>query len=101
MDNVILETIKSLGVTLLALIPIGLATIQYSKEKLGIADKYAEGVALSVGFILSGLIAWVYVDGLAYSLELGQWVGVGLFVVLGTIGPSGGYKVIGSFSGSR
>lgn len=101
MENVILQTIQTLGVILLALVPIGLTTIQYAKEKVGLSDKRAELFSLVIGFVLSALVAWVYAADLGYQLVLGQWVGVALFVVLGTLGPSGGYKVIGSFSGSR
>ena len=103
MENVelIKITIETLGGALIGLMVIGLATIGYGKEKLKISDKSAEVFSLIVGFILSGLIAWVFVESFDYVLELGQWVGVALFVLLGTIGPSGGYKVIGSFAGSR
>ena len=101
MDNIIVETISTLGLTLLAISTVGVITIQYAKEKFKLSGNAAEIFSLIVGLILSGLVALVYAADLGYALELGQWVGLGLFVVLGTIGPSGGYKVIGSFTGSR
>jgi hypothetical protein len=99
--NVILETIKLLGGILAILLPIGIAVIQYLKEKLDVSDTGAEIVSLVVGFLLSALVSWVYVAGLGYQLMFGQWIGVALFVIIGTIGPSGGYKVLGELTGRR
>lgn len=100
MDN-ILETVKTLGTTVLTLSAVAGLIIQYVKERIGISDKSAEIFSLIVGLVLSLLVAWVYAADAAYQLELGQWVGVALFVAVGTIGPSGGYKLLGALSGSR
>jgi len=99
--TVILETVKSLGVILVTLIPIVLGVVQIIKEKFKMSGNAAEVVSLVAGFLSSGLVALVYANGFAYALELGQWVGLGLFVVIGTIGPSGGYKLLGVYSGTR
>ena len=101
MDNVILETIKVLGSLLLTVSAIAALVIQYVKESFKISDKSAGILSLIVGLVLSALVAWVYAADAGYHLELGQWVGVGLFVVVGTIGPSGGYKLLGALSGAR
>jgi len=101
MDNVILETIKTLGALVLTLSGIASLVIQYVKEYLKISDKKAGILSLIVGFTLSALVAWAFVADAAYHLELSQWIGVALFVVVGTIGPSGGYKLLGALSGSR
>ena len=101
MENVILETVKTLGAILIGLIPIGSVVTQTVKEAIGLVDKKAQVLSFGIGFVLSALVAWVYADGLGYSLELGQWVGLGLFIVLGTVSPSGGYKVIGELAGTR
>jgi len=99
--NIILETIKVLGAILLGLVPIAAVLIQQIKESAKIEDQGAARLSLAVGFIISALVAWVYAAGFNYALLLGQWVGVFLFVAVGTVGPSGGYKVIGALTGVR
>ena len=99
--NIILETVKTLGVILLGLIPIASILIQQIKESVKFEDQAAGRLSLVVGFITAALVAWVYSAGYSYTLELGQWVGVFLFVAVGTVGPSGGYKVLGALSGAR
>lgn len=100
--NTILETIKVLGSILALIVPLGVVVVQYLKEKLGVADKAAEVVSLVVGLLMSGLSSTAYVmDVGVNTLSVGQWVGIVLFLVIGTIGPSGGYKFLGSLAGSR
>jgi hypothetical protein len=101
MDNLILVTVQDLFVNILVLSGLGLGVIQYGKEKLNLVDRGAEILSLVVGFLLSGLVAWYWVDQLDYVLELGQWIGVGIAVVMGGIAPSGGYKLMGTFAGNR
>lgn len=99
--NVIVGTIKTLGVLLLSLTGISLTVVQYVKEKLGVDDKKAEIVSLVCSAVLAALVGWYWADSMKYVLELGQWIGVGLFVVIGTISPSGGYKLLGTFTRIR
>ena len=99
--NVILVTIKEIFGLLLALSALSLGSIQYVKEKVGLEGNKAEVLSLVVGFLLSGLVGWYWVDAQGYQLELGQWIGVGISVVVGGIAPSGGYKLLGVLAGSR
>lgn len=94
MDNIILQTIQSLGLVLVTLIIISMTLVQYLKEKWGIAGKAAEMVSFSVGFILGALVVISYLDQLGWSASLSQYVGIFLFLVVATIGPSGGYKTL-------
>lgn len=99
--NTILETIKVLGSILALIVPLGVVVVQYLKEKLNVADKAAEIVSLFVGFVMSGLSAAAFIMDVGFPLTFAQYVGVILFLVIGTIGPSGGYKFLGSLTGSR
>jgi len=99
--NIIISTIKEISTVLLTLSVFSLAGIQYVKEKAALDGGKAEVLSLAVGFILSGLVAWYWVDSLGYALELGQWIGVGISVVMGGIAPSGGYKLLITLSGNR
>jgi len=101
MENIILETILILGGVLLTLIAIGLAVIQYVKEKWKIEDKPAEIMSLCVGFVLAALVVLSYLSQMAWNINLSQWVGVFLFLVVGTIGPSGGYKTLRALLGAK
>lgn len=100
-SNIVLETIKILGSFLLGLVPLSTILIQLIKEAMKVQDQGAARLSLVVGFITSALVAWIFVDGFNYVLELGQWVGVVLFVAIGTVGPSGGYKFLGALTGTR
>lgn len=97
--NIIVETITQLGALLFPLIGGVMGLVEFIKSKAKITNTAVEVVSLVLGFIFSGLVAWVYIDSLQYSLVLGQWVGAGIFVVFGTVGPSGGYKLLGFFTG--
>ena len=101
MDNIILVTIRELFGLLLSLSALSLGSIQYVKEKVGLEGSKAEVLSLVVGFVLSGLVGWYWVDAQSYQLELGQWIGVGISVLVGGIAPSGGYKLLGVLSGAR
>ena len=96
MENLeqILTTLLLLIGILLGLSFVALQLIQYLKAKWGIENKAAEVVSLVVGFLLSALIGWVYVDAMGWQLTPGQIAALVLFVVVGTIAPSGGYKFL-------
>ena len=100
-ENPIFSTVQALGSNLDALVFIGLILIQYFKEVWKIEDKKAEILSLVVGFIMAAAVSLVYAETFAYSLSIGQWVGVGLFVAVGTVSPSGGYKFLGALLGDR
>ena len=101
MDNVIVVTIKEVFGILLSLSALSLGAIQFVKEKVGLDGSKAEWLSLGVGFVLSGLVGWYWADSQSYQLELGQWIGLGISVVVGGIAPSGGYKLLGVLAGSR
>ena len=101
MDNVIVGTVQEIFTLILSLSVLSLGVIQFVKEKTAMQNSSAEILSLAVGFILSGLVGWYWVDLQSYQLELGQWIGVGIAVLLGGIAPSGGYKLLGTFSGAR
>lgn len=100
-ENIVLETLKSLGLLLSGITFVGLGLIQYLKETWKVVDKKAEILSLVVGFLMSAAVGWVYAESLAYHLALGQWVGVGMFLVTGTIAPSGSYKFLATLLGVR
>lgn len=97
----IFETTKTLGASLLTLSGIIIFVMQYLKDQWGLKDKKAEIVSLVIGFVSSGLVGWAWIASLNYQLELWQWIGLGFFIVMGTISPSGGYKFIGTMAGQR
>jgi len=97
--NIVVETITTLGLLLFPLVGGVMGLVEFVKSKTKITNTAVEVVSLLAGLVSSGLISWVYADSLQYSLVLGQWVGVGFFVVFGTVGPSGGYKLLGFFTG--
>jgi len=99
--EVIFQTVMQLAAILLALAFIAIALIQYLKEKWGLAGRLAEIVSLVIGFCLSALVALVYASEALYKLSIAQWVAVLLFVIIGTIAPSGGYKTLGQLAGTR
>lgn len=101
MENIILSTVVTLGVVLTTLVGIGIAVIQYVKEKWGIEDKPAEILSLCVGFILAALVVVSYLEQMAWTVNISQGVGIFLFLVVGTIGPSGGYKTLRALLGSE
>lgn len=94
MNNIILQTIQSLGLVLVTLIIISMTLVQYLKEKWGIEGKAAEIASLVVGFVLGALVVVSYLDQLNWSASVSQWVGIFLFLVVATLGPSGGYKTL-------
>lgn len=94
MDNIILQTIQSLGLVLVTLIIISMTLVQYLKEKWGVDGVAAEIISLVVGFILGALVVVSYLDQLGWSASVSQWVGIFLFLVVATLGPSGGYKTL-------
>lgn len=96
MDNVIFETIGKLAGLLLPLSALVMSLTQYLKEKWGVVDKAAEVVSLVVGFVVSALVAVSFVFP-----DSAQWIGIALFVVFGTIAPSGGYKLFRSLLGKE
>lgn len=100
MDNVILETVKTLALVLATLIFISMAVIQYLKEIWGLSGKGAEIVALVVGFILAGLVVVSYLEQMGWHVSISQGIGVFLFLVIGTMGPSGGYKTLRALLGN-
>ena len=99
MENVILETIRTLALVLVTLIFVSMAVIQYLKETWNVKDKAAEIVSLCVGFLLGGLVVVSYLEQLAWHISISQGIGVALFMVIATIGPSGGYKTLRSLLG--
>ena len=101
MENIILKTILILGGVLITLIGIGVALIQYMKEKWGWDDKKAEILSLCVGFILAALVVLSYLEQMAWRVNISQGVGIFLFLVVGTIGPSGGYKTLRALLGGK
>lgn len=100
MENIILQTILILGAVLLTLIGVGVAVVQYVKEKWGVEDKPAEILSLCVGFLLAGLVVLSYLEQMAWTVNISQGVGIFLFLVVGTIGPSGGYKTLRALLGT-
>ena len=101
MENIILKTILILGGVLITLIGIGVALIQYMKEKWGWEDKKAEILSLGVGFVLAALVVLSYLEQMAWRVNISQGVGIFLFLVVGTIGPSGGYKTLRALLGGK
>ena len=101
MDNIIVVTVQEVFTILLTLSVLAMGAIQWAKEQFSLQNRAAEILSLVVGFLLSGLVGLYWVDLNEYTLELGQWIGVGIAVVVGGLGPSGGYKLIGTFSGKR
>lgn len=101
MEYEIIQVFNDLGTLLLKLIPIAVLIIQYAKDKLKIQDSKAEIFSLVTSFILSALALLSYVDKLGYSLTVQQGIGSFLFMVVGTIGPAGGYKLLGDLAGIR
>lgn len=101
MENIILSTVVTLGVVLTTLVGIGIAVIQYVKEKWGVEDRTAEILSLCVGFILAALVVVSYLEQLSWHINISQGVGIFLFLVVGTIGPSGGYKTLRALLGSE
>lgn len=100
MDNIILETLRTLALVLATLAFISMAVIQYLKETWGIEGQAAEVLSLVVGFVLAGLVVVSYLDQMAWHISVSQGIGVFLFVVVGTISPSGGYKTLRELLGS-
>lgn len=101
MNNIILETLQTLALVLVTLIFISMAVIQYLKEIWGLKDKAAEITALVVGFILSGLVVVSFLEQMGWHISISQGIGIFLFMVVGTIGPSGGYKTLRSAIGKN
>ena len=99
MENILLQTLITLGMVMITMIGIGLAVIQYVKEKWGWEDKKAEVLSLGVGFILGALVAVSYLDQAAWQVSISQGIGIFLFLAVATIGPSGGYKTLRSLLG--
>ena len=101
MENEIIVTVKDLSVILATLVPVALFVIQQIKESVKLENKSAEILSLGVGCLLSVCVAAVYANDSGFALTLSQWIGLGIFVVLGTLGPSGGYKFLAEIAGSR
>jgi hypothetical protein len=99
-QNTILETIRILSGVLIGIIVIGLALIQYLKEKWGVEGKQAEIVSLVVGFLLGLGVVLSFLDQNGWNVSLSVWVGIALFQVVATIGPAGGYKTLRSLLGN-
>ena len=100
MENIILETIKVLGNVLIAFTFVGIAVVQYIKEKWGLQDKAAEILSLSVGFVLGVLAILSYLEQMLWTVSISQGIGMFLFLIISTIGPSGGYKTLRSLLGT-
>lgn len=99
MENVILNTVVTLSLVLVTITGVGIAAIQYVKEKWGVKDKAAEIVSLASGFLMGGAVVVSYLEQLAWHISISQGIGIGMFMVIATIGPSGGYKTLRSFLG--
>lgn len=99
MENIILGTIMKLGAVMVTLVGIGMAVIQYMKETWKWEDKKASVLSLGVGFVLSALVVLSYLEQMAWRVNISQGVGIFLFLVVGTIGPSGGYKTLRALLG--
>ena len=100
MDNVILYTVRMLGGTLITLVIIAVMLIQYLKEKWGLKDKAAEIASLVIGFVLGALVVVSYLELNGWSATVSEGIGMFLFLVVATIGPSGGYKTLRGLLGS-
>lgn len=101
MENIIIETIRILGNVMIALTFVGIAVVQYVKETWGIQDKAAEILSLSVGFVMGVLAVLSYLEQMLWSISISQGIGIFLFLVVATIGPSGGYKTLRSLLGTN
>lgn len=99
MENIILETIKILGQTLISLSIIAVMVVQYLKESWKVKDKAAQILSLVIGFLLGLLVVISYLDLNGWSISISQGVGIFLFLVIATISPSGGYKTLRSLTG--
>ena len=101
MDNIILYTLRLLVGTLVTLTVIAVALIQYLKEKWGLKDKAAEIASLVIGFVLGALVVVSYLELNGWTATVSEGIGMFLFLIVATIGPSGGYKTLRALLGSN
>ena len=101
MENQILGTITTLSIVLGTLTFVSLGVIQYLKEKWGLKDKAAEITSLCTGFVLSAGVVVSFLEQAGWVINISQGIGVGIFMVIGTIGPSGGYKLLRTLLGTN
>lgn len=101
MDNIMVETIQALGAILASQIFVSIALVQYLKEKWGLEGKAAEITSLIVGFVLGALVAVSYLAQMDWEVSVSRGIGVFLFLVMATLGPSGGYKTLRTLLGAE
>lgn len=101
MENILLNTVIALSTVLITLTFVAMSLIQYLKEKWNIEGKAAEIVSLVVGFLLSGAVVVSYLEQMGWHVSVSQGIGIGIFVVVGTISPSGGYKTLRALLGKE
>lgn len=97
----IVKTVETLGAIMLTYSGVIIFTLQYLKEKWDLKDKKAEILSLVFGFISSGLTSWAWIASIWPNVVLPQWIGLGFFMLVGTLSPSGGYKFLGAITGKR
>jgi hypothetical protein len=95
-QNEVLVMVEKMAGLSLVFIPVIVMVIEYAKQSLGYegtkAQILASGISLGFGILL--VVAFL-VPGAA------QWVGIAIFLVVMTVGPSGGFKMLESFLGKK
>lgn len=101
MDNVLLNTVVTLSTVLVTLTFVSMTLTQYLKEKWKVDGTAAEITSLVVGFMLSGAVVASFLEQLGWTATVSQWIGIALFMIVGTISPSGGYKTLRTLLGKE